>query len=157
MVGCCLVRLSVTCSAQDAWGDGMTSRSDRIQDCGAEEARRRLHQAELYLEVAETILSKQPAEAATVATGNAVLAAIAAGDALCCAIAGARYRGSDHRRAADYLENVTGDSKLASLLRDVVGLKDSGHYGLLNVQQSRAKSALRKARKLVESARDRVR
>lgn len=134
----------------------MSRRVGRTQNCGSDDARIRLRHAELYLEVAEVVLAEEPGEQATVATGNAVLAAIAAGDAICCATTGTRYRCSDHRQAADHLEHVTGDTKLAALLREVVDLKDAGHYGLSNVAASRAKSALRKADQLVSAARDRV-
>ncbi len=135
----------------------MNRKVDRAQACNADDARTRLRHADLYLEVAEIVLAAEGGEQATVATGNAVLAAIAAADAICCAMAGTRYRGSDHRRAADHLEHVTGDRKLAALLREVVDLKDAGHYGLSNLAASRAKSALRKADHLVSAARDRVR
>jgi hypothetical protein len=135
----------------------VTRRAGRTQNCGAKDARIRLRQAELYLEVAEVVLLEETAEQATIATGNAVLAGIAAADAICCASAGARYRGSDHREAADHLEGASGDKKLAALLRDVVDAKDGGHYGLTNVHAARARSAVRKAGRLVEEARQRVR
>jgi hypothetical protein len=135
----------------------MNRKLNRAQDCTVHDARIRLRHAELYLEVAERLLAEEVGEQATVATGNAVLAAIAAGDAICCATAGSRYRGSDHGQAADHLERVTGDRKLGSLLRDVLGLKDAGQYGLSNVAASRARAALRKADQLVSAARDRVR
>lgn len=132
-------------------------RIDRSQECGAGQARTRLRQAQLYLQVAQTVLAEEAGEETTVATGNAVLAAIAASDALCCAMAGERYRGSDHRLAADLLERVTGDRRLAGLLRDVLDLKDIGHYGLVDVQLARAKSAVRKAEELVTTATRHVR
>jgi hypothetical protein len=135
----------------------MTRGRDRLEDCDAEQARRRLQQAEMYLGVAERVLAEEPGEGTTVATGNAVLAAIAAADAICCAAAGSRYRGSDHRRAVDHLETVTGDKKLAALLRDVIDLKNASHYGVASVAASRAKSAIRKSAALVEAARSRVR
>jgi hypothetical protein len=130
---------------------------DRTQDCTRNDARTRLRHAVRYLEVAETVLHDENAEQATVAAGNALLAAIAAADAICCATAGSRYRGSEHRQAADHLERITGNKKLAGLLRDVVDLKDAGHYGLSDVGSSRAKSALRKADQLVTAAQDLVR
>ncbi len=138
----------------------MNRKIDRLQVCSRSDALIRLRHAERYLEVAEVVLGDETGEAdvqATVATGNGVLAAIAAADAVCCAAAGSRYRGSDHRKAADHLERVTGDKKLASLLREVVDLKDTGHYGLSNVGSTRAKSVFRKAEQLVAAARDRVR
>lgn len=96
----------------------------------------RLRQAELYLEVAEMVLAEQAGVESTVATGNAVLAAIAAADAICCATAGERFRGGDHGQAPALLKKLTGDSSLAALLDDVLDLKDAGHYGLDNVRAS---------------------
>lgn len=46
---------------------------------------------------------------------------------------------------------------MATLLRDVVTLKDMGHYGLGNVVVSRAKAAVRKSGQLVAEAEKRVR
>ena len=135
----------------------MTRGRDRVEDCGAEQARTRLRQAEAYLDVAGSVLAEGAPEATTVAAGNAVLAAIAAADAICCAAAGSRYRGSDHRGAADHLEAVTGDKKLGTLLREVVDLKDASHYGLAGVAAARAKSVVRKATAIVDAARSRVR
>jgi hypothetical protein len=135
----------------------MKRKVDRSQNCTRNDALTRLRHAERYLEVAEVVQGDETGDQATVATGNAVLAAIAAADAICCAAAGSRYRGSDHRQAADHLERITGDKRLAGLLRDVLDLKDAGHHGLSNVGSSRAKSVFRKADQLVAAARDRVR
>jgi hypothetical protein len=135
----------------------VNKRIDRTQNCTRHDARTRLRHAELYLEVAEVALAGDMDEQPTIATGNAVLAAIAAADAICCAAAGSRYRGSDHRQAAEHLEQVTGDKRLGGLLRDIIDLKDAGHYGLSNVGSSRAKSTLRKAEQLVMAAQERVR
>jgi hypothetical protein len=88
-------------------------RVGRTRPCGSADARARLRQARLYLEVATLVASDEPGEHATVATANAVLAGIAAADAMCCAIAGERFRGDDHRRAAEYLGQVTGDTACA--------------------------------------------
>lgn len=129
----------------------------RTENCTRADARARIGHAKLYLAVAETVLSAETGSEATVATGNAALAAIAAADAICCATVGMRARGQDHAEAADYLTDVTGDKQLGSLLREVVNLKDIGHYGLGDVVSSRAAAAVRKARQLVREAEDRVR
>lgn len=128
-----------------------------MQACGRADTRARLRHAELYLSLAQTVLGEDGAEGATVAAGNAVLAAIAASDAICCAAGGARYRGPDHRKAGEHLERITGDKQLASLLRDIVDLKDAGHYGLSDIATSRGTSGVRKAEQLVSAARTRVR
>ncbi len=125
--------------------------------CSISQARTRLGHAERYLDVAEIVLSDEAGSEATVATGNAVLAGIAAADAICCFTVGRRYRGTDHRAAADYLESVTGHRELGQALRDLADYKDQAHYGLANVRTVRAKAAIRRAKKLTGAARDRVR
>ncbi len=129
----------------------------RRSNCSASQARTRLGHAEKYLEVAEIVLNAEAGAEATVATGNAVLAGIAAADAICCSTVGKRYRGTDHRAAADYLESVTGNMDLGQALRDLADYKDQAHYGLANVRAIRAKAAIRRANKLTVAARDRVR
>lgn len=130
----------------------MSGRVTRTAACTAADARTRLRQARLYLEAAELVQAEDLAEAATVATGNAVLAAIAAADAICCHAAGVRSRGQDHRQAIGLLQEVTGDAALAKALREVLDLKDAGHYGLSNVSASNCTAALRRARTLVDAA-----
>jgi len=44
-----------------------------------------------------------------VAAGNAVLAGIAASDAICCVRLGCRHRGEDHRGATELLKTATVD------------------------------------------------
>jgi hypothetical protein len=130
----------------------VSGRVTRTAACTAADARTRLRQAQLYLEAAELVQSEDLAEAATVATGNAVLAAIAAADAICCHAAGARSRGQDHRQAIGLLQEVTGDAALAKALREVLDLKDAGHYGLSNVSSANCTAVLRRARTLVDAA-----
>ena len=76
---------------------------------------------------------------------------------MCCTIAGERFRGDDHRRAAEYLGQVTGDPACAGALRDLIDLKDASHYGVRNVQVRNATRAVRKATQLVDAAAARVR
>jgi hypothetical protein len=120
------------------------------------EARIRLTHAEQYLAVAELAFSPEGGPETTVATGNAVLAGVAAADAICCALAGKRHRGADHREAAEFLGMVTGDRGLARSLRELIDFKDAAHYGLENVKAQRARAAIRRARSLVAVARDKV-
>jgi hypothetical protein len=124
----------------------------RTSPCTAGDARTRLRQAETYLAAAEMINDVEGPTERTVATGNAVLAAIAAADAMCCAKNQVRFRGENHREAADFLSEVTQRRDLGDWLRSVVDLKDAGHYGLGNVSAANTKTVLRNARKLVEAA-----
>ncbi len=129
----------------------MTRRA-RTSPCTHSDVRTRLGQARLYLDVAELIDTVEGSTEHTAATGNAVLAAIAASDAICCEVAKERYRGEQHREAANFLSDVTGRPELGDWLRAVVDLKDAGHYGLRNVSAEATKTALRNARKLVDAA-----
>jgi len=128
----------------------------KYSDCSASHARTRLRHAELYLDVARLVVADETGSEATVATGNAVLAGIAAADSICCGAVGKRYRGADHREAADFLERVAGDRKLGAALRDLADYKDGAHYGLTHVKIQRAKAAVRRAEILVRAAHDRL-
>ena len=128
----------------------------KYSDCSASQARIRLGHAELYLDVARLVIADETGSEATVATGNAVLAGIAAADAICCRAAGERYRGADHREAARFLESVTGDRRLGAALRELADYKDGAHYGLSHVKTQRARAATRRAEILVRAAQDRM-
>jgi hypothetical protein len=78
----------------------------RTVACTIREARQRLVTAVAYLEVAELILVDERSEFAGVAAGNAVLAEIAAADAICGKGLKKCFRGEDHRQAADLLEDA---------------------------------------------------
>lgn len=113
------------------------------------EGRGRRRVAETYLEVAELIEAEDGA-ALNVCVGVAVLAGIAAADAICVAALGERHAGTDHRGAAGLLQRV--DRGLARQLADLIELKARSHYGAdLLTPQDRAR-ALRRARTLVEAA-----
>jgi len=130
----------------------MAKKAAPTTTCNAAEARNRLAHAQLYLQVAKLVDPIDGDIEATVATGNAVLAGIAAGDALCCSLLGIRSRSADHMDAADLLETATGDRKLASVMRDLLGYKDAGHCGLDNVTAPNARAAIRRAGTLVAFA-----
>lgn len=83
--------------------------------------------------------------------GVAVLAGIAAADAVCAAALGERYSGPDHETAADLLGRV--DAKLGKQLRDLVTLKTTSHHGFGLLSPEQRKAALRCAKALVAEAR----
>jgi hypothetical protein len=105
----------------------------------------RLRSAEAYLEVAELVLEeKGRVEMPGVAAGLAVLAGIAASDAICALRLSQIHRGEDHRAAAALLEQATPDGKkLASMFLRLVDVKDEAHYGLVTVASPKARSAVR--------------
>jgi hypothetical protein len=71
----------------------------RTQECDAAQARKRLADARLFLELAETVDDARDADSLSVSAANAVLAGIAAADAACCRALGERSRSEDHRDA----------------------------------------------------------
>lgn len=117
------------------------------------EAVRRRRIAEKYLEVAELAASEDGA-AINVAVGVAVLAGIAAGDAICIEGIGERHAGPNHTEAAVLLGRV--DKALGDELRDLVALKPGSHYGDSLLGGRDRTRALRAARSLVTAARERT-
>ena len=114
------------------------------------EGRGRLRVAATYLEVAE-LIEVEDGAAINVCVGVAVLAGIAAADAICSAGLGERHAGADHRGAARLLGRV--DRSLARQLSELVEMKARSHYGAdLLTPRDRAR-ALRCARALVAAAR----
>lgn len=104
-------------------------------------------------QVAE-IAATEDGTAVNVAVGVAVLAGIAAGDAICISATGERYSGPDHSAAADLLGRV--DREMGKKLRVLIGMKPGSHYGdsLLNADQR--DRAIKAAQDLVKAAKDRV-
>lgn len=127
------------------------ARQGRSQSCSAQEARSRRSHARKFLEVAEIAANEQDQdpEFASAAASLAVLAGIAAADAACCRALGERSRSQDHHDAEKILRRVTGGSAAARQLRDLINLKDSAHYGFLDVSRTELKQALRRARALL--------
>jgi len=85
--------------------------SIRTISCGTREARQRLRSAHAYLEAAELILADNRDEFASVAAGNAILAGIAASDAICCKGIKKCFRGDNHRQAAILLETASNEGR----------------------------------------------
>jgi hypothetical protein len=98
-----------------------------------------------------------------VAAGLAVLAAIAASDALCCRLLGERSRGQNHRDAIELIATVRfgeGDEtararraqEVANSLATALDLKDQSHYGVTLLEASQVRRLLRAADRLVDAA-----
>jgi hypothetical protein len=131
----------------------MTPKKHQTRSGGPGEARNRRLVAEKYLEVADLAAGEDGA-AINVAVGVAVLAGIAAGDAVCLAAIGERYSGPDHAAAADLLAQV--DATLGNHLRDLVELKPASHYGAKILTTRDRARAMRRAEALVADARMRT-
>lgn len=111
-----------------------------------------------FLEIAELVLDeKDRIEMPGVAAGIAVLAGIAASDALCGRRLGEIHRGDDHRSASALLEQATPDGKkLAATFLRLIDIKDEAHYGLILVTPRRARDAVRWATQLVARAAEEI-
>ena len=108
-----------------------------------------------YLETAQLAGSERREGFSNVTAGLAVLAGIAASDAICCVCLGRYHRGDDHRQATELLQTATPDGReLAVRLTRLLGLKDTAHYGASLVSYPDAKQALRWATQLVVRARE---
>ena len=131
------------------------TKDPRSRPCNTADARKRLGDAEKYLEVAELVATEDSLESHNVATGLAVLAGIAAADAACCKTLGESSRGPDHQDAATFLHRIApGGDTAAKNFERLVGLKDKAHYSFLNVSGQDRTSAIRRAVKLVDFARE---
>lgn len=145
----------------------MSATAGRRRPCTAQEASTRAAHARAYLETAKLIRSDpgKPGDVDFnhVAAGNAVLAAIAASDAVCCRLLGERARGQDHREAIGLLGQVrfgTGTEReqarraqtLASALATALDLKDDSHYGTMMIGNAELQRLLRAAERLVAAA-----
>jgi hypothetical protein len=144
----------------------LTGRARR-RPCTADDALTRAAHARAYLETAKLIGSEadKPDDVNFnhVAAGNAVLAAIAASDALCCKFVGERSRGQDHRHAVGLLGQVRfgpgTDAVQARRARDLsralataLDLKDDSHYGTLMIGLAELRRLIRAAETLVSAA-----
>jgi hypothetical protein len=138
----------------------MTSKA-RVASCTKADAGVRLRVAEAYLEMADFARSDDgPDELLTVSAGLAVLAGIAASDAICCVRLKSRHRGDDHRGddhrgAIDLLRGATPDGDdLARIMARLLDLKDESHYGVVFVAARKSRDAVKWARRLVDRARE---
>ncbi|MGH7868625.1 MAG: hypothetical protein ACREP9_13605 [Candidatus Dormibacteraceae bacterium] len=135
----------------------MSGRS-RTSECGVVEARSRLRAARAYLEIAELVLEEPESEEfLNVSAGLAVLAGIAASDAICCRRLKLRHRGDNHHGAAELLKEATpGQNQVANQLRQLLDLKDEAHYGVMLIAVGKARDALKWASRLVARAQEEV-
>ncbi len=133
----------------------MTSRSGRTQPCDRTHARTRLDNAEKSLEVAELASAEEEIPASrSVAAALAVLSGIASADAACCAALGRRSRGDDHHEAAALLRQIVEGERAAKALLELINLKDTAQYGLIPITKRELTTTLRRARTLLDFARE---
>lgn len=116
--------------------------------CSAADARARLHDAEAFFEVADV------ATDADVIATNAIHAAIAAADAICCVALRERAADGSHAPAVQLLARV--DRTLAAALGRCLDRKTQAAYESRDITPTDAASCVRQASTLVQAARSRM-
>ncbi|MDZ7731830.1 MAG: hypothetical protein U5R31_00810 [Acidimicrobiia bacterium] len=107
-------------------------RASRERECGPTDAHARLTDARAFLEAGRAFVD----ESTDVAASNAVLAGIAAADALCCLTIGRRSAGAAHHDAVALVDRVDRDGA-HHLWR--LGLKNKAEYATTDVSASHAR------------------
>lgn len=115
-------------------------------------ARARLKEARIYLSAAELLDSGGPAES-KVAGSNAILAGIAAADAICGLVLGERSASDDHAEAIGLLKRATHPStKAATSLTRLLTRKTPVQYGVDAISSTDAANLIRWARDVLQEA-----
>lgn len=119
----------------------MATRTGRTEPCGRAQSQVRLAQARKFVDTAELIMTEEDDLATPgAAAALAVLAGIAAADALCCVNLGRRARGQAHREATTLLAQVEpGGRELSRCLARLLEIKDGAQYGTIYLSLGRAK------------------
>lgn len=130
------------------------AKSSRSSPCTKVDAKIRLAAARKYLEAAELLEGEAMEgieESASVAATMAILSGIASTDVACCVRLRLRPR-DDHNRATEFLEAMTDGDKAAKALAQLISLKDTASYGLINITLKELDVAMRRAKYLLEFA-----
>ncbi len=126
----------------------------RLRLGGRADAIVHLRKASEFLEAAQAALASDWSNAAT---SNAVTAGIKAKDALCFALAGRSHAAEDHRAAVAELSRLGERGRDAAVQLDrLLALKDRAQYDRRDVSDTDAKSAVRRAERLVALAADAI-
>lgn len=120
----------------------------RHAPCTVDDAKARLHDAEAFLEVCAIATDHD-----VVAT-NAIHAAIAAADAICCVALRERSVDGNHAAAVDLLKRV--DATLAGALSRCLNRKTQAAYESRDIGRKDVAVCVRQATVLIEEARARV-
>lgn len=116
--------------------------------CSSTEPRARLADARSFWEAADVLDNPD------VKTTNAIHAAIAAADAICCLALGQRSADGNHAAAIVLLRQA--DRQLASTLGRLLDLKTQAGYEETDIAPSRAAWSVRAAKRLVDAAEARI-
>ena len=131
----------------------MTKQLSRTSGCTKHDARNRLVQAGASLDAARLELDNNEPGWRNVSASNAVLAGIAAADAVCCHALGKRANGQNHNDAVHLLETVPHNGPtMAKLLTRLLSSKSLSQYGLEFMTRPQADRLVKTASDLVDQA-----
>lgn len=124
----------------------------RMQGMSAAEVRIRANAARKFVEVAALVYEDESDVSNLQVTGAlAVLAGIAASDAVCGHVIKQRPRGQDHKQAVDVLASFRQGERLSATLGRLLDQKDAAHYGTTSLSRVNAGKMLEQARKMVDA------
>jgi Tfp pilus assembly protein PilX len=122
----------------------------RTKSMDSNEVAGRAAQAREFLRAAELFLGEARA-ANSVAGSNAVLAGIAAADAICGKVLGVCSKGDDHRQAVALLESAVGSVNAVRDLERLVSDKSLAGYSAQFLTDSKTRDLVRYAGRIVEA------
>ena len=125
----------------------MTRARGRTKECSVADARARLIDARQFLDAAGMLAIPGNGD---VVTTNAIHAAIAASDVICCLQLGRRSNDANHEAAIALLDQA--NTELAGQLRRALARKQQAAYESRDVADSDAKACVEAARRLVTAA-----
>jgi hypothetical protein len=132
--------------------------SARIRDLDAAAVRSRASDARKLQELAELVIAEHDSASWKAAGSNAVLAGIAAADAICGYVLGHSSKNADHREAVELLKRATSpDPGPPNDLRRLIGEKSLFQYGSERVTQGSATDLVKYSARLVAEMERRLR
>lgn len=131
----------------------MIRKVPKAKPCSGAEAAQRLRQAQKFADHAELESDSEDGPTRSAAVSNAVLAGIAAVDALCCKRLGLRSNSSDHTDALVLVRQVADlGAKAEPLLQTLLAVKNKAQYESADPNATETKRALRAMRQIIELA-----
>lgn len=128
----------------------------RVQPCTATTIEGRLARAIEFFESAEDEREQHP-ERANAWVNHYILAGIAAADVVCCRALGQHAQGDNHLQAVALLRSVRPEGpELSIALGVLLGMKAKAGYGERPVSAEDRTRAPRRAKQLVDAARQRA-
>ncbi len=125
----------------------------KARECASRETLRPLSAARQFLEAAEFYVGDEDPDGRRVAVSNAVLAGIAASNAMCCARVGRHAVGDDHQAAITLVGTIGPEGREAAKAPTaLLSVKHKAQYQTSAVGKADATGAVRRAQSLIAAA-----